>query len=210
VVPPDQQVGDRRGREVRATLLPRGAFHRLAQDTGPRVGGHRPLIGIARPPSATRAVSAAVVLIHGFTGSSTRWFAVPPALRADGRTVVSFDYPPWASSVDGLADRLIETVEDVLAATGRHGPPAVQRLDPIVPAHRAVPANRQATRVMIDAAGHCGVLLDPEVIERIVTATALREEAADLGAPLAAGQRRGGSACSALVAAPDRLTPGPR
>jgi hypothetical protein len=63
---------------------------------------------------------------------------------------------------------------------------------------------------MIDAAGHCGVLLDPEVIERIVTATALREEAADLGAPPAAGQRRGGSACSALVAAPDRLTPGPR
>ncbi|MCU1605340.1 MAG: hypothetical protein JWP46_1805 [Modestobacter sp.] len=39
---------------------------------------------------------------------------------------------------------------------------------------------------MIDAAGHCGMLLDPEVIARIVTATALREVAADLGAPLAA------------------------
>jgi pimeloyl-ACP methyl ester carboxylesterase len=59
-------------------------------------------------------------------------------------------------------------------------------LDPIVPAHRAVPANRQATRVMVDAAGHCGMLLDPEVIAWIVAATTLREEAADLGAPLAA------------------------
>ena len=39
---------------------------------------------------------------------------------------------------------------------------------------------------MIDAAGHCGMLLDPEVIARIVTATAVREVAADLGAPLAA------------------------
>jgi triacylglycerol lipase len=202
-----------------------------------------------------------VVLVHGFAGSSTSWFAVRRALRADGRTVVSFDYPPWASSVDELADRLIETVEDVLAATGagkvhlvghslggviialalmrerlaghvdlvvtlgspfsgspwagmlplaplvralRTGSPLLRRLaaapapagvrwlafastlDPIVPAHRAVPANRQATRVMIDAAGHSGMLLDPEVIARIVAATTFREEAADLGAPLAA------------------------
>jgi pimeloyl-ACP methyl ester carboxylesterase len=31
---------------------------------------------------------------------------------------VSFDHLPWASSVDEVADRLVETVEDVLAATG--------------------------------------------------------------------------------------------
>jgi pimeloyl-ACP methyl ester carboxylesterase len=202
-----------------------------------------------------------VVLGHGFAGSSSGWFAVRRALRADGRTVVSFDYPPWAPSVDELADRLIETVEDVLAATGagkvdlvghslggviialalmrnrfaghvdlvvtlgspfsgspwagmlplaplvralRKGSPLLRRLaaapapagvrwlafastvDPIVPARRAVPANRQATRVMIDAAGHSGMLLDPEVIARIVAATTLPEEAADFGAPLAA------------------------
>src|SRR4051794_36917924 len=39
---------------------------------------------------------------------------------------------------------------------------------------------------LLDAAGHCGMLLDPEVIARIVAATTLREDAADLGAPLAA------------------------
>ena len=70
----------------------------------------------ARPSSCRRTVPP-VVLVHGFAVSSTSWFAVRRALRADGRTVVSFDYPPWASSVDELADRLVETVEDVLAGT---------------------------------------------------------------------------------------------
>jgi pimeloyl-ACP methyl ester carboxylesterase len=59
-----------------------------------------------------------VVLVHGFAASRTCWFAVRRALRADGRTVVSFDYSPWASSVDELADRLVDTVEDLLAVTG--------------------------------------------------------------------------------------------
>jgi pimeloyl-ACP methyl ester carboxylesterase len=58
-------------------------------------------------------------------------------------------------------------------------------LDPIVPADRAVPANRQATRVLIGAAGHSGMLLDPDVIARIVAATTLAGEA-DLEAFLAA------------------------
>jgi pimeloyl-ACP methyl ester carboxylesterase len=203
-----------------------------------------------------------VVLVHGFAGSSASWFAVRRALRADGRTVVAFDYRPWAPSVDDLADKLIETVEDVLAATGagrvhlvghslggviialalmrdrlaghvdlvitlgspfsgspwagvlplgpllralRPGSPLLSRLasspapsgvrwlafastlDPIVPVHRAVPANRQATRVTVDAAGHSGMLLDPEVIARIVASTTLLPEAAAApGASLAA------------------------
>jgi pimeloyl-ACP methyl ester carboxylesterase len=203
-----------------------------------------------------------VVLVHGFAGSSTSWFAVRRALRTEGRTVVAFDYRPWASSVDELADRLIETVDDVLAATGagkvhlvghslggviialalmrdrlagqvdlvvtlgspfsgspwagmlplapllralRPGSPLLRRLaaapapagvrwlsfvstlDPIVPAHSAVPANRQATRVTVDAAGHCGMLLDPQVIARIMAETTLlREPAAAPGASLAA------------------------
>ena len=66
------------------------------------------------------------------------------------------------------------------------GPIGSSTVAAIVAAHRAVPANRQATRVVIDAAGHCGMLLDPEVIARIVAATTLREEVADLGASLAA------------------------
>jgi pimeloyl-ACP methyl ester carboxylesterase len=202
-----------------------------------------------------------VVLVHGFAGSSASWFAVRRALRANGRTVVSFDYLPWASSVDELADRLIETVQDVLAATGagkvhlvghslggviialaltreglpahvdlavtlgspfsgspwagtlplgplvralRPGSPLLRRLaaapapagvrwlafgstlDPIVPAQRAVPANRPVTSVIVDAAGHCGMLVDPAVIARIVAATTPREDVAHRGAPVAA------------------------
>ena len=59
-------------------------------------------------------------------------------------------------------------------------------LDPIVPVHRAIPANWQATRVTVDAAGHCGMLLDREVIARIVAGTTLRADAEDLGARVAA------------------------
>jgi pimeloyl-ACP methyl ester carboxylesterase len=59
-------------------------------------------------------------------------------------------------------------------------------LDPIVPAQRAVPANRPVTSVIVDAAGHCGMLLDPAVIARIVAATTPREDVADRGAPVAA------------------------
>jgi triacylglycerol lipase len=254
-------------REVRATAaavwgvpsnLCHDAAHDTARDTRPRAGGHR------RSPTAlgTRGHTAPpVVLVHGFAGSSTSWFAIRRALRADGRTVVCFDYRPWASSVDELAEGLVETVQDVLAATGadkvhlvghslggviialaltrdglagrvdlvvtlgspfsgspwagrlplgplvrelRAGSPLLRRLaaatapagvrwlafastlDPIVPAHRAVPADRRATLVAVHGAGHCGMLLDPEVIARIVAATTLREEAADPGVPLAA------------------------
>jgi pimeloyl-ACP methyl ester carboxylesterase len=200
-------------------------------------------------------------LVHGFAGSSASWSAVRRALREDGRTVVSFDYLPWASSVDELADRLVELVQDVLAATGagkvhlvghslggvvvalaltrdglpdhvdlvvtlgspfsgspwagmlplgpliralRPGSPLLRRLaaapapagvrwlafastlDPIVPAHCAVPANRPVSSVIVDAAGHCGMLLDPAVIGGIVAATTLRKDVADLGEAVAA------------------------
>src|SRR4051812_19843230 len=72
------------------------------------------------------------------------------------------------------------------APGGGRGLAFASTLDAIVPASCAVPANRQAARVLIDAAGHCGMLVDPEVIVRIVAATAAHEDAADLDAPLAA------------------------
>lgn len=59
-----------------------------------------------------------MVLVHGFAGSSAIWFAIRRALCGDGRVVVRLDDPPWASSMDRLADRLIDAVEDVLAVTG--------------------------------------------------------------------------------------------
>jgi triacylglycerol lipase len=203
-----------------------------------------------------------VVLVHGLGASPKYWFALRRALRAEGRTVVSFDYSPWASSVEELADELITTVEQLLAVTGagkvhlighslggviiaqaltgdrlagrvdlvatlsspfggsawatlcpigppllralRPGSPLLRRLggappatgvrwlafvstrDPIVPADRAVPANREVTRISIDAAGHCGMVLDPGVIARIVAATAVTGVSVDPGDRLAA------------------------
>jgi pimeloyl-ACP methyl ester carboxylesterase len=62
-----------------------------------------------------------VVLVHGFAGSSAIWFAIRRALCAAGRVLVTLDDPPWASSMDRLADRLIGAVEDVLAVTGDAG-----------------------------------------------------------------------------------------
>jgi triacylglycerol lipase len=59
-----------------------------------------------------------VILVHGFASSRVSWFVLERALRADGRVVVTFDYRPWASSVEAIADRLVETVEETLALTG--------------------------------------------------------------------------------------------
>jgi pimeloyl-ACP methyl ester carboxylesterase len=203
-----------------------------------------------------------VVLVHGLGASPKCWFVFRRALRAEGRTVVSFDYSPWASSVEELADRLTTTVEQLLAVTGagkvhlighslggviiaqaltgdrlaghvdlvatlgspfggstwaalcpvgvplvralRPGSPFLRRLggtrapagvrwlafvstrDPIVPGDRAVPANRQVTRIRIDEAGHCGMLLDHGVIARIVAATAVTGDVVDAVDRLAA------------------------
>jgi pimeloyl-ACP methyl ester carboxylesterase len=237
-------------REVRVTAAAvSGIPSSLVHGDGPRVGQQ-----LSATPSQSRSGTAApVVLVHGFAGSSASWFAVRRALRTDGRTVVGFDYRPWAASVDDLADRLVETVEDVLAASGagrvhlvghslggviialaltrdrlaghvdlvvtlgspfsgspwagllplapllralKQGSPLLRRLaaapaptgvrwlafastlDPIVPAHRAMPAHRQVTSVSVDAAGHSGMLVDPEVIARIVSATTPLPEAA--------------------------------
>jgi triacylglycerol lipase len=250
-----------------ASGLVHDTAHDTARDTarvtarpaaGPRAVGHRQ---DRSGPGRQRRAAAPVVLVHGFAASSASWFAVRRALRADGRTVVSFDYPPWASSVDELADRLAATVEGVLAVTGagkvhlvghslggviialaltRDGlaehvdlvvtigspfsgspwarmlplAPLVRELrpgsallshlaavpaparvrwlsfaathDPVVPGDGALPTNRQATRVVIDAAGHSGMLLHPEVVARIISATGQPEEAAGLGVPLVA------------------------
>ena len=170
---------------------------------------------------------------------------------------MSFEYSPWAASVEEIADRLTTTVGELLATTGAPkvhlvghslggviiaqaliceqlagrvdlvatlgspfggspwaalcpvGPPLVRALragspllrslagapppegvrwlafssilDPVVPGDRAVPANRPSTRVEIDAAGHSAMLLNRQVIARIVAMTAVPPHAADPG-----------------------------
>jgi triacylglycerol lipase len=206
-------------------------------------GGHR------SPPVGVHGhADTPVILVHGFAASPACWSVLRRALHADGRMVVSFAYAPWASSVEELAARLTDTVEDLLEATGaghvhlvghslggvviaqaltddrlsggvhtvvtlgapfggcpwawlfpmrpliwalRPGSPLLRRLaawppppgvrwlafgsalDPVVPADHAVPANRQATCVMVETAGHAGMLLDRAVVERIVAETAV-------------------------------------
>lgn len=230
------------------------------------------LRGRTRPPQlfAVGAEAARpVVLVHGFAASPACWFALHRALRADGRAVVTFDYWPWASSVDDLADRLSATVEELLAVTGadkvhlvghslggvvvahaltgarlagcvdrvvtlgspfggtvwarllplgplvwalRPGSPLLRRLaaapapagvtwlafastaDQLVPPDRAVPVNRDARSVLIDDAGHSGMLLAPDVIAEIVAETGpvpparIRRGAASRGPRTAAGR----------------------
>jgi pimeloyl-ACP methyl ester carboxylesterase len=225
----------------------------LAGETALGTGGPRYREAAA---DAREGAVPPVVLVHGLGGLSTSWYAVRSALRADGRTVVSFDYSPWGSSVEKLADRLTDTVEELLAATGagrvhllghslggviiaqaltrhrlarhvdvvvtlgspfggspwaallptaslvralRPGSPLLRRLaafpppagvrwlafastlDPIVPADRAVPAHRQATCVTVDGVGHTGMLLDRDVIARILAAIQVTGEATDEG-----------------------------
>ena len=65
----------------------------LRGETALKTGGHR-----EHPPAPHVQGPAAppVVLVHGFAASQTCWFALWRALRAEGRTVWSFNY--------GLAD----------------------------------------------------------------------------------------------------------
>jgi triacylglycerol lipase len=87
----------------------------LVRASGPGPGSEP---GHAPPRHGRDRAASPVVLVHGLGGSPKCWFALRKALRAVGRTVVSFDYSLWASSVEELADGLCATVEEVLAVTG--------------------------------------------------------------------------------------------
>jgi triacylglycerol lipase len=71
-------------------------------------------------PVAGHAASTArpVLLVHGFAGTKSCWFALTRALRARGMTVDAIDYLPFGTSVERLADRLAVKVASLLAETG--------------------------------------------------------------------------------------------
>ena len=115
----------------RTRLLRRGGWwqagarrhgRRRVQPVGPVGRRGRPrhpgtATATALPPIGD-AAARPVVLVHGFAASASCWFALRRALRADGRVVATFDYWPWAPSVEDLGDRLVATIEDLLAVTG--------------------------------------------------------------------------------------------
>jgi triacylglycerol lipase len=75
------------------------------------------------PPTDSVALFGAVrccpvLLVHGFCGSKSSWSSVADRLAMRGATVATFTYAPIGSSVEQLADRLVNEVHRVLARTG--------------------------------------------------------------------------------------------
>ncbi len=59
-----------------------------------------------------------VLLVHGWAGTTAGWFALTDALRARGVTVAAMSYRPFGTSVEQLAERLADSVSDLLSETG--------------------------------------------------------------------------------------------
>jgi triacylglycerol lipase len=82
-------------------------------------GGTDPAFGIPQrlqtgPTPSTRPV----LLVHGFGGTKSSWSLVARTLAAKGLTVEAITYPPFGTSVERVADRLVVEVERMLAQTG--------------------------------------------------------------------------------------------
>jgi triacylglycerol lipase len=74
----------------------------------------------ALPPGADRVAPTGrpVLLVHGFAGTKSCWIALTRALRDQGVTVDTFDYLPFGTSVQDLADRLAVKVAGLRSETG--------------------------------------------------------------------------------------------
>jgi triacylglycerol lipase len=91
---------------MRAPLcLVSGGFD-TARDLGPT----------AQPPRAV--ATRPVLLVHGFCGTKASWSFVAQILRARGATVEAFTYPPFGTSVERLANKLVIEVRRILSQTG--------------------------------------------------------------------------------------------
>jgi triacylglycerol lipase len=74
------------------------------------------------PLPAARAHTAAnarpVLLVHGFGGGKSSWSVIARTLSARGLTVDAITYPPFGTSVENVAERLVVEVERTLSQTG--------------------------------------------------------------------------------------------
>jgi triacylglycerol lipase len=82
-------------------------------------GGSNPGYGALQEVRATTAPTARpVLLVHGFGGTKSSWSHIARTLRDRGLTFDAVTYPPFGTSVEGLADRLAVKVERMLSQTG--------------------------------------------------------------------------------------------
>jgi len=71
------------------------------------------------PKAAHRAPTARpVLLVHGFAGTKSCWFALARALRERGMPVDAINYSTFGTSVERLADQLAARVDRLRAETG--------------------------------------------------------------------------------------------
>ena len=59
-----------------------------------------------------------MLLVHGFGGGKSSWSVIARTLSARGLTVDAITYPPFGTSVEQLAERLVVKVERTLSQTG--------------------------------------------------------------------------------------------
>jgi triacylglycerol esterase/lipase EstA (alpha/beta hydrolase family) len=85
-----------------------------------RAGGsfERAVDALLPVAAGTPPTAPPVLLVHGFAGTKSCWFALARALRARGVTVDAINYTPLGTSVEQLADWLAVKVENLLSDTG--------------------------------------------------------------------------------------------
>jgi triacylglycerol lipase len=80
--------------------------------------GLQPAIDDSVPDVDPTAVAPPVLLVHGFAGRTSWWFALARALRARGVTVDAMSYSSFGTSVEHLAERLVAEVATLRSETG--------------------------------------------------------------------------------------------
>jgi triacylglycerol lipase len=70
------------------------------------------------PGAYTAANARPVLLVHGFGGGKSSWSTIARTLSARGLTVDAITYPPFGTSVEQVAERLVVEVERTLSQTG--------------------------------------------------------------------------------------------
>lgn len=75
-------------------------------------------VGALGPAKACAASARPVLLVHGYVGTKSGWFALARALRERGVTVHAMSYSSFGTSVEQLAEQLEAEVVSLQSETG--------------------------------------------------------------------------------------------